>query len=85
MPAYSQSGIPNVRPMHRKSCDGYSISHWQFTPAELRQLVADEGRFWLTTTVEKFHPIMRVTVDKRAAFQPMPKALKGGRLRQGRA
>lgn len=78
MPAYSQSGIPGVRPMHRKSCDGYSISHWQFAPEELQQLARSGGRFWIATTFETFQPIMRVTVDKQHAFQPMPKALEGG-------
>lgn len=78
MPAYSESAIPGVRPMHRKSGDGYSIGCWQFTPQELQQLVASGGVFWITTTVETFQPIMRVTLDKGRAFEPMPKPLKGG-------
>lgn len=78
MPAFSQSGIPGVRPMHRKSCDGYSIACWQFSPEELQQLSANGGVFWIAMTVETFQPIMRVTLDKEHAFQPMPKALEGG-------
>ena len=78
MPAYSESGIPNVRPLPVKTFDGSSTSCWQFDPGELRQLLDNGGIFWLATTVENYQPILRVTLNKGEALQPMPKALKGG-------
>lgn len=78
MPAYSESAIPGVQPLPVKSLDGSSTSCWQFTPQERQQLLANGGIFWIATTLEKYQPIMRVTLDKGYALQPMPKALKGG-------
>jgi hypothetical protein len=77
-PAYSKSGIPNVRPMYIKAFDGSTTSCWQFSPDELQQLVATGGVFWIATTIETHQPIMRVTLDKQRALQPMPKPLEGG-------
>lgn len=76
-PAYSESGIPGVRPLHRKSFEGSSVSCWQFTPEEVAEL-ARTGVLWIATSVEKYQPIMRVTLNKEHALTPLPTALKGG-------
>ena len=75
MPAYSESGIPGVRPLPIKSFEGSSTSCWKFTPQEIAEL-ASGGVLWLSTSVFEYQPIIRLTLNKDQAMTPLPTALK---------
>ena len=77
LPAYSESGIPGVRPLPIKSFDGSSTSCWRFTPEELAEL-SKTGVLWIATSVFEYQPILRVTLNKDQGLAPLPTALKGG-------
>jgi hypothetical protein len=76
-PAYSESGIPGVRPLPIKSFAGSSTSCWRFTPEEIVEL-SRTGVLWIATSVFEHQPILRVTLNKDQGLAPLPTALKGG-------